>query len=941
MHVQSSIRSLLLSSALLVACAFAADKKPLDHTVYDGWKKISGETISADGNHILYVIEPQEGDPTLVIRTTRTGAMDTVARGSAPRISWDSRYAAFIIKAPFAETRKAKIAKKKSDQLPKDSLAILRFGADSLVRIPRVKSFTFPAKAGGWIAWQLAKDSARTEPKKSDARDPDAGDESAGKDKNNDGAPLVVRRLDDGREFRFAGVTEYVFSKTGTGLLFICAAKDSTVTPGIYRFDTRTAGVDTLMSGKGTYRGAAWDDAGTQAAFLADRDTSKAKQRYFTLYYWSAAAARVLPVADTTTAGVPDGWLVSEHRTPDFSRDGTRLFFGTAPVPLPEDTTLFDEETAKLDVWNWQDPYLQTQQNKNVDQERKRTYLAVVDLAARTVHQLGTLAIPAVILANEGNAGTALGLSDVSYRRLTSWEGTGYNDIYLIDVRTGAATRVMEKRKGSAGISPAGRFLSWYDQKSRHWFTMDVATRTTAQVTKGITVPLYNELNDVPEDPSAYGLLGWTANDSLLLIYDRYDIWITDPTGRRAPVSLTGGAGRKALVSYRYIRTDPEERFLTQGNDILLRVFDTRTKDAGYARTSLPASGAPVTLVKQAFDYTAPIRAREDSLFIFQKSNFVTSPDLYVARPPFREQTRISDINPQQREYRWGTVELVSWKAANGKALDGLLFKPEGFDPKKKYPMIVYYYERNADLLNRYVAPAPSASTINPAWCVSNGYVVFIPDIVYRTGYPGQSAVDCIVPGVRKLIAAGFVDPSRIGLQGQSWGGYQTAFIVTRTPMFRAAMAGAAVANMTSAYGGIRWESGVSRMFQYEHAQSRIGASLWERRDLYIENSPLFAADKITTPLLLMHNDEDGAVPWYQGIELFSALRRLDKPAWMLTYNGEAHNLVQRKNRKDLSVRLMQFFDHYLKDAPAPAWMTKGIPAVNKGKVFGLETDIQ
>ncbi len=925
--------------SLLTLSAFAADKKPLDHTVYDGWKKISGEAISADGDHIVYVIEPQEGDAALVIRTVRTGAMDTVARGTAPRISWDSRYAAFIIKAPFAETRKAKIAKKKPDQLPKDSLAILRFGADSLVRIPRVKSFKFPEKGAGWIAWQLEKDSTRTETKKKDGADADAADDAAGKDKKDEGASLVIRRLEDGKEFRYAGVTDYVFNKPGTGLLFTCAAKDSTVTPGIYRFDTRTATVDTLLAGKGTYRAAAWDDAGNQAAFLADRDTSKAKQRYFTLYYWNADADSVLPVADTTTTGVPDGWLVSENRTPDFSKDGTRLFFGTAPVPIPEDTTLFDEETAKLDVWNWQDPFLQTQQNKNLEQERKRTYLAVLHIDARTIRQLGSPSVPTVILANEGNAVTALGLSDVPYRRMTSWENTGSNDVYLIDVHTGAATRVMEKRKGTAGISPAGRYISWYDQTSRHWFTMDVVTRATVQVTKGITVPLYNELHDMPDDPPAHGILGWSANDSLLLIYDRYDIWVTDPTGHRTPASLTGGAGRRSLMSYRYIRTDPEERFLTPGNDIFLRAFNTRTKDAGYARTSLPASGAPVTLVQQAFDYTTLIRARQDSVFIFQKSNFITSPELFIARAPFTDQTRISDINLQQKEYRWGTVELFSWRSADGKPLDGLLYKPEGFDPKKKYPMIVYYYERNSDLLNRYFSPAPSASTINPAWCASNGYVVFIPDIVYRRGYPGQSAVDCIIPGVKRLIAAGFVDAARIGLQGQSWGGYQTAFIVTRTPMFRAAMAGAAVANMTSAYGGIRWESGVSRMFQYEHSQSRIGATLWERRDLYIENSPLFAADKVTTPLLLMHNDEDGAVPWYQSIEFFSALRRLDKPVWMLTYNGEAHNLVQRKNRKDLSVRLMQFFDHYLKDAPAPVWMTRGIPAVNKGKVFGLEPD--
>ena len=933
--------SVMLLAGTLALPLCAADKKPLDHTVYDGWKKISGEVIANDGSRVIYGVEPQEGDATLIIRSVHTGTSDTVQRGTAPKISYDSRYAAFIIKAPFAEVKKAKIAKKKADQMPKDTLAILRFDADSLVRIPRIKSFRFPEKGAGWIAYQLEKDSAKAGPPnmKTDAI-ADTGEDAAEKDKKEDqGSLLVIRRLEDGREFRYQGVTEYAISKPGTGIIFTCKGKDSTVTPGVYRFDTRTITLDTLASGKGTYRATAWDEAGGQAAFLADRDTSRAKQRYFVLCYWREGMDSASILADTTTPGVPDTWLISENRVPSFSRNGSRLYCGTAPVPIPEDTTLNDEETAKLDVWNWQDQYLQSHQNKTVEQERKRTYLAVVDLASRAFTQLGTLSIPSITLANEGNADIALGQSDIPYRRLVSWENTAFHDVYLVNVRTGIAVRILEKIKGAAGISPAGRYVSWYDMKKRHWFTMDVATLTIAQASRGITVPLYNELDDEPDDPGTHGTLGWSANDSLLLIYDRYDIWITDPAGKRTPSCLTAGAGRKTETSFRYIRTDPEERFLKPGAAMLLRLFDRRTKDAGYARTSLHATSAPVVLVKQAYDYGTPVKALHDSVFIFQKSSYAVSPELYIARPPFTDQQRLSDINPQQKDYLWGTVEKVSWKSADGKPLDGLLFKPEGFDPGKKYPMIVYYYERMSDLLNRYWTPAPSASTINPTWCASNGYLVFMPDIAYRTGHPGQSAMDCIIPGVKKLIRAGFVDAARIGLQGQSWGGYQTAFLVTRTSMFRAAMAGAPVSNMTSAYGGIRWESGVSRMFQYERSQSRIGGTLWEKRDLYIENSPVFAADRVTTPLLIMHNDADGAVPWYQGIELFTALRRLEKPVWMLTYNNEAHNLVQRKNRKDLSVRLMQFFDHYLKDAPAPVWMTRGVPAINKGKVFGLELD--
>jgi len=254
--------------------------------------------------------------------------------------------------------------------------------------------------------------------------------------------------------------------------------------------------------------------------------------------------------------------------------------------------------------------------------------------------------------------------------------------------------------------------------------------------------------------------------------------------------------------------------------------------------------------------------------------------------------------------------------------------------------MIVYFYERTSHTLHTYRAPAPSRSTINIPFFVSNEYIVFVPDIAYQTGHPGKSALDCIVPGVKKLIAENsWIDADNIAIQGQSWGGYQVAYMVTQPQVFKwkAAGAGAPVSNMTSAYGGIRWGSGMVRQFQYEHSQSRIGQTLWDGFDLYIENSPLFFADKVETPLLIMHNDKDEAVPWYQGIELFTALRRLGKPVWMLQYNNESHNLGERVNAKDLSIRLEQFFNHFLKGAPMPVWMKTGVPATRKGIDWGLE----
>ena len=287
------------------------------------------------------------------------------------------------------------------------------------------------------------------------------------------------------------------------------------------------------------------------------------------------------------------------------------------------------------------------------------------------------------------------------------------------------------------------------------------------------------------------------------------------------------------------------------------------------------------------------------------------------------------------KNYFWGTGELVQWTSADNIPLNGLLYKPEGFDPKKKYPMIVYFYEKESDNLHSHVPPTPLRSTINRTTYVSSGYLVFVPDIVYKIGYPGQSAFNSIVPGVNHLVKQGFVDEKNVGIQGHSWGGYQAAYILTRTNIFKACEAGAIVANMTSAYGGVRWGTGISRMFQYEHTQSRIGATLWEKPNLYLENSPLFMADKITTPLLLLHNDSDDAVPWYQGIEMYMAMRRLGKPVWMLNYNGEPHWPVKRENRVDFQIRMKQFFDHHLQGAPMPEWMKVGVPAVAKGILTG------
>jgi dipeptidyl aminopeptidase/acylaminoacyl peptidase len=448
--------------------------------------------------------------------------------------------------------------------------------------------------------------------------------------------------------------------------------------------------------------------------------------------------------------------------------------------------------------------------------------------------------------------------------------------------------------------------------------------------------------------------MGWHEGDSAVYVYDRYDVWKVDLSRENDPVNITK-LGRSSKDIYRYVRVDPEERSLKSNQVVYFRVQNYTNKEMSFTYDRLSNRILPVFFTGGKNVLGQFSKAKNANGFLYTKENYVMSPDLYYSAGEWlihgnihtsgstREtvETKLSSLNPQQSQYNWGTSELYHWKAFNGKDATGILYKPEDFDSTKKYPMIIYFYEKLSDGLYNYIAPAPTPSRLNIPFFVSRGYLVFAPDIVYTRGHPGKDAYNYIVSGAQSLSKRKWVDGKNIAIQGQSWGGYQVAYLVTATNMFKAAWAGAPVVNMFSAYGGIRWESGNNRQSQYERGQSRIGATPWERADLYIENSPFFHLKNITTPLVIMSNDADGAVPWYQGIEFFTAMRRLNKKVWLLSYNGEAHNLVERRNRKDIQIREQQYFDWLLKGEKPPKWITDGVPAVKKGKDWGLQLQDQ
>jgi len=918
-------------------------KKPVSYEVYDSWKSIQGTRISDDGRWLVYSLVPGEGDGELVVLELQTGKETRYPRGKEAVITPDSLFVIYTIAPPKAEVDKAKKEKKKPEDQPKNGLGIINLTTGELVTVDRVKNFKIAEDSAKYVSYLLeappAKEadkdktekkeeaqSLQEEKKEAGQKPAEKQDEKKAEKKKEPGTELVIRHLETGKTVSFQEVSEYTWSKDGRFLAYATSSKKPEE-DGAFLYEPAADKTIVLLKGQGHYVKLAFDDRGQKVAFLSDRDSYQEKVSPYKLYFWEEKRSQAVELAGPKTAGLPANNAPSENRAPSFSKDGSLLYFGYAPLPEPpaEDAP----EPVKVDIWSFTDPELQPMQKVRAEQEKKKNYLAVSHLQAKgqPILILGSPDLPEVRLSEDGQK--ALGVNNLPYRQLISWDRE-YADYYTVEVKTGRRLKILEKFPGPVSFSPGANYLLFYDDGLRAWFTYRLADGKKFDLTSKLGVNFFREEWDTPGEPPAYGLAGWTENDSSVLIYDRYDLWEIKPDGSGARL-LTGKFGRENNLVLRYQRLDREEKSISFKKPLILSAFHEKTKASGFFRLDPTRNEPPTRLIYQDKMLGSLQKARKADVYIFTAQAFEEFPDLWLSGPDFNRPRKISQANPQQASYLWGKAELISYLNGDGQELKAILIKPENFNPQQKYPLMVYIYEKLSDGLHRYYAPGPGTS-INFTRYVSNGYVLLMPDIVYEVGYPGSSALKCVVPAVESVINMGFIDPARIGIQGHSWGGYQITYLITQTNLFAACEAGAAVANMTSAYGGIRWGTGMSRAFQYEKTQSRIGAPLWERSLQFIENSPIFWIERVNTPYLTIHNDEDDAVPWYQGIEFFTAMRRLGKKAWMFNFNGEKHGLRERDNQKYWTVHLDEFFDHYLKGAPAPRWMTEGVPYLERGK---------
>ncbi len=585
---------LCVHAAAGAATAQQAAKRPITHDVYDGWRSIQGTRISRDGTWLVYALTPQDGDGELVVRNLKTGVEHRHPRGKDAVITSDDRFVIFGIAPLKAEVDKAKKDKKKPEDMPKAGMGIMSLASGAVFTADRVKSFKAPEKASRYVAFLLEPPEKKTEAgaeKKEPEPKPVESKDKKKEKKKDAGTDLILRELATGTMTTLSDVVEYAWPKDGSWIAYaVSSAARTPERDGAFVRRSSDGVTRTLLAGQGHYKGLAFDEKATELSFLSDRDDYKADAPSFKLYLWTAGAEAATELASTATPGMKAGWAPSENGRLEFSKDSARLFFGTAAIPKaePEDAP----EAVKVDIWTWKDPLLQPMQKVRAEEEKKRSYRAVMHLKNKRFVQLSSEDMPDLTVIDDPDI--ALGLSDVPYQQAISWDSS-YYDAYAVKVQDGSRRRLVEKARFSASLSPGGNYVLTFDADESQWYTVRVSDGVKTNLTKKLGVRFDDESTDTPEPARAYGTAGWTSFDRSVLIYDKYDIWDIRPDGSGARL-LTGGMGRKEGLVFRYARLDPDEETIPIEKPILVFATNEKTKATGYYRvtpTLAPAAASP------------------------------------------------------------------------------------------------------------------------------------------------------------------------------------------------------------------------------------------------------------------------------------------------------------------------------------------------------------
>ena len=896
------------NAALLVAVpaiSLAQTKPTATPAAFATWEQLQAATLSPDGRWLAYGVNRVNEENELRLTLTTVAGRDTtitVSFATSPIFSNDSRWLAYTI--GVSPTERDRLTR---DRKPiRNSAGWRNLASGAAETMKDVTSWAF-SKDGKYLAVR---------------RYPADGKR---------GADVLVHDLANGTKISFGNVSEIAWADGASLLAMIIETEAAGVSNGVQLYDARTGQIRSLDASPSLYRQLAWREKSEDLAVLKTRFDKGFRDTSHVVLTWSRGAPRQLD-------SVPTGFRVAEHRRPEWAKDGSVVFVGLrprvksdttrAPVTLAGSNNGTDTTTranrdqpSDVQIWHAKDVRLMQEQKVEEQQDLQRTLIAAWHQTDGRLVQLSTdLAETTTILEGSRYAIE----SDTKPYAFGAMFGRPYRDVYVVDVNTGARRKALEKVRFMPGRSTTGTKILSFDGKN--YWVYDIPSGRSVRIGATVGATFTNKDYDTPTDMvPAYGSAGWTKDDSGVLVYDEFDVWLlaADGSGGRR---LTDGA--RDSVVHRYVSvTSDRSPGIDMAKPVYLSLFGKRTKRSGFAQLR---GGRAERLTLEDARLLGLARADSADVFVFRRERFDDSPDLFVAGTDLRNARQRSTTNPQQDRYAWGRTELVNFKSARGRDLQGVLYYPANHDPSKKYPMIVYTYELLSQELHTYTGLS-ERSYYNRATWTQNGYFVLAPDIVFRAREPGMSTLEAVEPAVRSIVARGLVDSTRVGHIGHSWGGYEAAFLPTRTRIFAASVAGAAITNMLSFMGELHWGPGIAELSHWETGQARMEVPFWEDVDAYVRNSPVAKIHELKSPVLLMTGDNDGTVYWHQAVEYYNYARRAGREdVVMLVYPGEDHGLRKKENQVDYHRRINEWFGHYLKGEPAPRWMREGQPWLDR-----------
>jgi len=753
---------------------------------------------------------------------------------------------------------------------------------------------------------------------------------------------MIVHHLRDGMDELVGSVSAAEFNRPGTLLAYTVSSTDRDGNGLYIESIGSTWQRRALDNDRADYSRLTWDSAGTAVAALRGmaRRGYTEKENALVAYSGLDGAEPASFVLDRKSlSGLADSMVISEKGTLSWSPDRAKVFVGLKEqdVQARRDTTPSAEPVGNVDVWHWKDPYIQSVQMVRAQQDRSRTFVAAVILAQKKLVPLADTRMDRVQVSKNGN--WAIGQDDKDY--VDDWKPQ-LSDIYRIDANTGARTPVLKGQERTLGMSPDGRyFLYW---KDRNVWSYDIAADKHVNITKSAPVSFVNLEEDHVGEKPAYGITGFTKDGKSVILDHRYDLWLVSLDGSGAPKDLTNGIGTKTETRFRYVPVDVEggapafgagggggrggatPATIDLSKPVMLTAFAETDKKAGFYRLD---GEKLARLVSEDRIFGRPIKAKNADRVLLTRETFVEFPDYWVTDTRFSNPQRLTNANPQQAEFRWGHRVLFSYKDKDGHPLQGTLAIPDGYQPGQKLPMLVDYYEKNSQNLNHYEVPR-YATAPQYADYVSNGYLVMVPDIYYHTGRSHTDMLNSIEAAVKKVEDMGYADPKRVGLHGHSYSGQGAAYVSTQSKMFAAVVAGAAAVDLIADFNQL-WKTNGTNQHRYDtYGQGRFGTNPYENLELFMDQSAVFHAKTMDTPLLIVQGTNDGSTEWLQGVEFYNALRFLKKPVIFLSYEGEAHGFTRYDNQYDVEVRMHQFYDYHLKGVQAADWIANGVPFLKK-----------